>query len=197
MKLSIVIPCYNECQTIESLIQAVRSAPIKKKEIIIVDDYSTDGTRELLEEKLKRSVDQIVYHDRNHGKGAAIRTGFEHVTGDVVIIQDADLEYDPQEYPKMMQPFLDDKAKPYKYVSARTDITHRKKIEFELVVARSEAEKANERKSEFLSNMSHELRTPMNAIIGFGQLMKNMPSEPLSESQQENIDEILAMSAPK
>src|SRR5690606_15625887 len=99
MKLSIVIPCYNEVATIERIVEAVRSSPVPDKEIIIVDDYSTDGTRELIESKIKPLVDKVVYHERNQGKGAALRTGFAHATGDAVIVQDADLEYDPQEYP--------------------------------------------------------------------------------------------------
>lgn len=104
MKLSIVIPCYNERQTIEGLVAAVRNAPVADKEIIIVDDFSRDGTRDLLREKVAQLVDKVVYHEVNKGKGAALRTGFQHATGDVVIVQDADLEYDPQEYPRLMEP---------------------------------------------------------------------------------------------
>jgi len=110
MKLSIVIPCYNENETILELVKAVRAAPVADKEIIIVDDGSTDGTRKILAETIAPLVDKIVYHEANQGKGAALRTGFQNATGDVVVVQDADLEYDPQEYPLLMQPILDGKA---------------------------------------------------------------------------------------
>lgn len=106
MKLSIVIPCYNELKTIESIVAAVKAAPVAEKEIIVVDDYSTDGTRDLLKSKVASQVDKVVYHEVNQGKGAALRTGFQHATGDVVVVQDADLEYDPQEYPVLMEPIL-------------------------------------------------------------------------------------------
>jgi len=104
MKLSIVIPCYNERHTIQDIVTAVKSSPIEDKEIIIVDDCSMDGTREVLREQIAPQVDKIIYHDINQGKGAALRTGFKHVTGDVVIVQDADLEYDPQEYGRLLEP---------------------------------------------------------------------------------------------
>jgi len=110
MKISIVIPCFNEANTIEYLVQAVLSAPLTNREIIIVDDYSTDSTREILRTKIDELVDKIIYHESNQGKGAALRTGFSNVTGDVVIIQDADLEYNPQEYPELLKPILDGKA---------------------------------------------------------------------------------------
>jgi glycosyltransferase involved in cell wall biosynthesis len=108
--LSIIIPCYNEKKTIERVINAVCAAPVPKKEIIVVDDYSNDGTRELLKSKVKPQVSKIFYHERNFGKGAALRTGIKSASGDIVIIQDADLEYDPQEYPKILEPFLKLKA---------------------------------------------------------------------------------------
>jgi glycosyltransferase involved in cell wall biosynthesis len=112
MKLSIVIPCFNETKTIRSIVDAVRAAPAAglEKEIIVVDDRSTDGTRELLQSTIAPLVAKVIYHERNQGKGAALRTGFAAATGEVVLVQDADLEYDPQEYPKLLKPILDGKA---------------------------------------------------------------------------------------
>lgn len=111
MKLSVVIPVYNEQQTIELLLKRVEAAPYDK-EIILVDDASTDGTREILERLAGDHRDQVhlVLHPQNRGKGAAIRSAIEHVTGDIVIIQDADLEYDPQDYPALLGPILDGHA---------------------------------------------------------------------------------------
>jgi glycosyltransferase involved in cell wall biosynthesis len=110
MKLSIVIPCYNEAKTIRTIVERVRSSPYPDKEIIIVDDCSRDGTRDLLRTQIEPLVDKIIYHEVNQGKGAALRTGFAAATGDAVIVQDADLEYDPGEYPKLMRPIVDGKA---------------------------------------------------------------------------------------
>jgi len=87
MKVSIVIPCYNEADTIETIVQAVLSTPLNNLEVIIVDDNSTDGTKEILNKKISPLVEKIIYHDINQGKGAALRTAFESVTGDVVIIK--------------------------------------------------------------------------------------------------------------
>jgi len=109
-KLSIIIPCYNEIKTIHEIVNAVKASPYPHKEIVIVDDYSTDGTREELKNKLESLVDTVIYHEENQGKGAALRTGIKAATGDIVIIQDADLEYDPNEYPKLVKPILDGKA---------------------------------------------------------------------------------------
>lgn len=110
MKLTIVIPCFNEKQTIRSIVDAVRSAPYPQKEIIVVDDFSTDGTREILANELAGKIDRLVFHETNQGKGAAVRSGILHATGDIVIIQDADLEYNPDEYPILIEPILSNRA---------------------------------------------------------------------------------------
>jgi glycosyltransferase involved in cell wall biosynthesis len=110
MKLSIVIPCYNESATIREIVAAVKACPVVDKEIVIVDDFSIDGTRDILKNELTGEVDTIIYHDYNQGKGAALRTGFSHATGDVVVVQDADLEYDPKELPILLDPILKDRA---------------------------------------------------------------------------------------
>lgn len=109
--LSVVIPCYNEKDNILKIVKKVLESPVENKEIIVVDDCSTDGTGEVLEEQIRPLVDRIIYHETNGGKGAALKTGFAAATGDAVIIQDADLEYDPMEYPKVCTPVLEGKAK--------------------------------------------------------------------------------------
>lgn len=109
MKLSVVIPCYNEKETIAILIQRVKGSPVELKEIIIVDDASTDGTRDILDQADDPLV-KVIYHLRNQGKGAALRTGFSAATGDICIVQDADLEYDPNEFPLVIKPILENKA---------------------------------------------------------------------------------------
>ena len=110
MKLSIIIPCFNEKEFLSELISLVKGSPVKEKELILVDDGSNDGTTDLIKNRLEQEVDSVVYHTKNMGKGAAIRSGLKYVTGDLVIIQDADLEYDPKEYPKLMAPILEGKA---------------------------------------------------------------------------------------
>ncbi|HLA39323.1 MAG TPA: glycosyltransferase family 2 protein [Candidatus Glassbacteria bacterium] len=108
MKLSVVMPVYNEIGTIEEILRRVKAVGIEK-EIIVVDDYSTDGTRQYLQ-RLDDAALRIFYHEKNQGKGAALRTAISQVSGDVVLIQDADLEYDPQEYHQLIQPILDGRA---------------------------------------------------------------------------------------
>lgn len=109
MKISVIMPVYNEAKTVRELIKRVEDVDLDK-EIIIVDDYSTDGTRNILKGLDKNPGIRVLYHEKNMGKGAALRTGFKHITGDIVIIQDADLEYNPQEYHRLIRPILDGRA---------------------------------------------------------------------------------------
>jgi len=111
MKISIIMPAYNEKQTIAEIIGKVQTVDIGcQKELIIVDDASVDGTKDVLKSMIGQPGLRIIFHDQNRGKGAAIRTGLEHVTGEIVLIQDADLEYDPHDYPRLLHPILDGKA---------------------------------------------------------------------------------------
>jgi glycosyltransferase involved in cell wall biosynthesis len=108
--LSVVIPVYNEKATIREIVRRVSAVPINKQ-IIVVDDCSTDGTREILRDLEQQQPGLVViFHDINQGKGAALRTGFRRATGQIVIVQDADLEYDPEQYPQLVQPIVDDLA---------------------------------------------------------------------------------------
>ena len=107
-KLTVVIPVYNEKNSLLEIIRRVQAVPIEK-EIILVDDFSTDGTRDVLRD-LERREFKVLYHEKNQGKGAALRTGFQRATGEFVIVQDADLEYDPNDYSKLLQPVLDGRA---------------------------------------------------------------------------------------
>ncbi len=104
MKTSIIIPCYNEKSTIRDIVEKVNSQKDINKEIILVDDYSVDGTRSIIEKDLVDKVDQIILNNKNYGKGYSIRKGIEKSTGDIILIQDADLEYDPRDYKKLIKP---------------------------------------------------------------------------------------------
>lgn len=108
--LSIVIPCYNEKDNIEGLVKRVLASPVPNKEIIVVNDKSTDGTEEILRTVIEPMVSKVIYHSENGGKGAALKTGFTHATGDFVIIQDADHEYDPNEYVDVLKPLLNEET---------------------------------------------------------------------------------------
>ncbi len=109
MKLSVVIPIYNEEASLREVVRRVEAVDYDK-EIILVDDCSTDGSREILQEYQDREGCHVLFHARNRGKGAALRTGFTHATGDVIVIQDADLEYDPKDYPMLLEPIIDGRA---------------------------------------------------------------------------------------
>lgn len=104
MKLSVVIPCYNERRTLAQVVRAVRAGPVPEVELIVVDDGSTDGCPDLLRGELSGAIDRIIYHAQNQGKGAALRSGFAAATGDILLVQDADLEYRPEDYPQLVAP---------------------------------------------------------------------------------------------
>tara|TARA_B100000795_G_C22581953_1_gene354156 strand:+ start:11 stop:700 length:690 start_codon:yes stop_codon:yes gene_type:complete len=129
MKISIIIPCYNEIDTIEEIVNRVKAEmPNSQKEIIIIDDYSDDGTKELLKKDLLNKVDKIIFNERNYGKGYSLRKAIECVTGDIVIIQDADLEYSPSEYPALLKPILENKADVV--YGTRFSYSHERKVHF-------------------------------------------------------------------
>lgn len=108
--ISIVMPCFNEREFIQKIVEKVKNSPIPNKEIIIVDDCSTDGTRQILKNEIEPKVTKVIYHEKNMGKGAALRTGLGQARGNIIIIQDSDLEYDPDEYPKLLKPIIEGKA---------------------------------------------------------------------------------------
>tara|TARA_B110000091_G_C13784047_1_gene462487 strand:- start:17 stop:724 length:708 start_codon:yes stop_codon:yes gene_type:complete len=105
--ITIIIPCYNEINFLETVIQRVLDTKIQNKQVIIVDDFSTDGTRELLKSKIEPLVDKVIYHEKNMGKGACIKNALQFIVGDIVIIQDADLEYNPSDHPKLVKVMID------------------------------------------------------------------------------------------
>ena len=110
MKLSIIIPCYNEQSTIKGIVEKINLQKNINKEIIIIDDNSSDRTREILEKELGNEVNKILLNDKNYGKGYSIRKGIENASGDYILIQDADLEYDPNDYKKLLSPIINGNA---------------------------------------------------------------------------------------
>ena len=110
MLILIIIPCYNEIHTLDKIIDLVNDQKQVNKEIILVDDCSSDGTKELIEDKIFKKVDKVIYHKKNHGKGAAVRSGIKNSSGDIILIQDADLEYNPENYSVLLKPIIDNYA---------------------------------------------------------------------------------------
>ena len=110
MKVSIIIPCFNEKNTITEILQKVRNESNFNKEIIIIDDFSTDGTRQILQEEINKNIEKLILNDKNYGKGYSVKEGLKVATGDIILIQDADLEYDPSEYSKLIKPIINGNA---------------------------------------------------------------------------------------
>lgn len=110
MKLTVVIPCYNEVKTIEKIVDKVINEKNYDKEVIIIDDFSTDGTRDILEKNVSRKIDSLILNDQNYGKGYSVRRGIKEAKGDIILIQDADLEYDPADYKKLVEPIINNYA---------------------------------------------------------------------------------------
>ena len=110
MLISIIIPIYNEIETLPEIINLVNANKNLTKEVIIIDDYSVDGTRELIKNDISQKVSKVIYHEKNLGKGAAIRSGLSASSGEIIIIQDADLEYNPDDYPALLKPIIEGKA---------------------------------------------------------------------------------------
>ena len=106
MKVSIIIPCYNEVHTIEEIITKVQNEKLYNKEIILIDDGSNDGTLDIIKAKLESKIDHLILNNKNYGKGYSVRKGIEVATGDIILIQDADLEYDPEDYKKILEPII-------------------------------------------------------------------------------------------
>lgn len=110
MKISIIIPCYNESKTIAKVINRILEQKLYDKEIIVIDDYSTDGTRDILKNDLKNLINTLILNDKNYGKGYSVKRGIDSSNGEIILIQDADLEYDPSDYPKLIEPIKKDFA---------------------------------------------------------------------------------------
>lgn len=125
MKVSIVIPCYHEKNSIEKIVEAVRNAPRERREIIVVDGCSQDGTRTVLEQSLSHVVDRIIYHPVNRGKEAALRSGFAAATGDIILVQDADLEHNREVCPALLEPLMQVKQTPFFVPDSRMGTTSR------------------------------------------------------------------------
>ena len=107
MKLSIIIPCYNECKTIEVILNKIKNIDNYEKEVIVIDDCSNDGTKQILEKINQNNIQKLIFNEKNMGKGFCIKKGIYEATGDIIIVQDADLEYDPNDYPKLIEPIKD------------------------------------------------------------------------------------------